>query len=206
MGLIARIIAIVAGLAGGTIFSQAPEFAQQYRQRIGGAIDELRVIVEDFNAQAAEHHLDRQQALNAYAQSPDDFLRDRGVSMRSTITRYETLLSQQLHLGTAAPVAKPFILLQDADEGVLANTARLHARRARQFCRSRLGRDRLCRRLGRGGAAGIGCAAGHEDTARPSSGAMNQLAANAAWGNEDRTVFELIFENGLRTLPAGWPT
>jgi len=124
MGPIARIFAIVAGLAGGTVFSQAPEFAQQYRQRIGGAIDELRVIVEDFNAQAAEHHLDRQQALNAYAQSSDDFLRDRGVSMRSTITRYETLLSQQLHLGTAAPVAKPFVLLGNADDVVFANTWR----------------------------------------------------------------------------------
>ncbi|MGR9498947.1 DUF2937 family protein [Rhizobium leguminosarum] len=124
MGPIARIIAVVAGLAGGTVFSQAPEFAQQYRQRIGGAIDELRVIVEDFNAQAAEHHLDRQQALNAYARSSDDFLRDRGVSMRSTITRYETLMSQQLHLGTAAPVAKPFVLLQDADDVVFANTWR----------------------------------------------------------------------------------
>ncbi|MHC2458179.1 uncharacterized membrane protein YuzA (DUF378 family) [Rhizobium leguminosarum] len=124
MGPIARIITVVAGLAGGTVFSQAPEFVQQYRQRIGGAIDELRVIVEDFNAQAAEHHLDRQQALNAYAQSSDDFLRDRGVSMQSTISRYETLLSQQLHLGTAAPVAKPFVLLQDADDVVFANTWR----------------------------------------------------------------------------------
>ncbi|MGO7363633.1 DUF2937 family protein [Rhizobium leguminosarum] len=124
MGQIARIITIVAGLAGGTAFSQAPEFAQQYRQRIGGSIDELRVIVEDFNTQAAEHHLDRQQALNAYALSSDNFLRDRGVSMQSTITRYETLLSQQLHLGTAAPVAKSFVLLGNADDVVFANTWR----------------------------------------------------------------------------------
>ncbi|NKL34114.1 DUF2937 family protein [Rhizobium leguminosarum bv. viciae] len=124
MGPIARIITIVAGLAGGTVFSQAPEFAQQYRQRIGGAIDELRVIVDDFNTQAAEHHLDRQQALNAYAQSSDDFLRDRGVSMQSTITRYETLLSQQFRLGTAAPAAKPFVLLRNADDVVFANTWR----------------------------------------------------------------------------------
>ncbi|WP_064686359.1 DUF2937 family protein [Rhizobium bangladeshense] len=124
MGPIARIIAIVAGLAGGTVFSQAPEFAQQYRQRIGGAIDELRVIVEDFNRQAAEHDLDRQQALNTYAQSSDDFLRDRGASMQSTIARYETLLSQQLKLGTAAPVAKPFVLIGEPDDVVFANTLR----------------------------------------------------------------------------------
>ncbi|MBX5130961.1 DUF2937 family protein [Rhizobium lentis] len=124
MGQIARIIAIVAGLAGGTVFSQAPEFAQQYRQRIGGAIDELRVIVDDFNRQAAQHHLNRQQALSAYAQSADDFLRDRGVSMQSTITRYEKLQLQQLKLATAAPVAKPFVLLGDADDVVFANTWR----------------------------------------------------------------------------------
>ncbi|PDT26183.1 hypothetical protein CO660_29265 [Rhizobium sp. L9] len=124
MGQIARIIALVAGLAGGTVFSQAPEFAQQYRQRIGGAIDELRVIVEDFNRQAAQHQLDREQALNAYAQSSDDFLRDRGVSMQSTITRYETLQSQQLKLAAAAPVAKPFVLLSNADDVVFANTWR----------------------------------------------------------------------------------
>ncbi|MBX5136973.1 DUF2937 family protein [Rhizobium lentis] len=124
MGQIARIIALVAGLAGGTVFSQAPEFAQQYRQRIGGAIDELRVIVEDFNRQAAQHQLDREQALNAYAQSSDDFLRDRGVSMQSTIARYETLQSQQLKLSTAAPVAKPFVLLSNADDVVFANTWR----------------------------------------------------------------------------------
>ena len=122
--IIGRILAVAIGLMTGLAGAQMPEFAQQYRQRIGGAIDELRVIVEDFNAQAAEHHLDRQQALNAYAQSSDDFLRDRGVSMRSTITRYETLLSQQLHLGTAAPVAKPFVLLGNADDVVFANTWR----------------------------------------------------------------------------------
>ncbi|SCB60384.1 Protein of unknown function [Rhizobium aethiopicum] len=124
MGSIARIIAIVAGLAGGTVFSQAPEFAQQYRQRIGGAVDELRVIVEDFHRQAAQHQLDRQQALNAYAQSADDFLRDRGISMQSTIARYERLLSQQLKLATAAPVAKPFVLLREPDDVVFANTWR----------------------------------------------------------------------------------
>ncbi len=84
-------------------FSQAPEFAQQYRQRIGGAIDELRIIVDDFTKQAADHHLDRQQALDVYARSPDDFLRDRGLSMRSTLERYERLVTQQSDLGRAAP-------------------------------------------------------------------------------------------------------
>jgi len=122
MGQIGRGVILAVGLAGGTLFSQAPEFAQQYRQRIGGAIDELRIIVDDFTKQAAEHHLDRQQALDVYARSPDDFLRDRGLSMRSTLERYERLVTQQSDLGRAAPVAKPFILMRNADDGILAST------------------------------------------------------------------------------------
>jgi uncharacterized membrane protein YuzA (DUF378 family) len=124
MGQIGRAVTLVVGLAGGTLFSQAPEFAQQYRQRIGGAIDELRIIVDDFTKQAADHHLDRQQALDVYARSPDDFLRDRGLSMRSTLERYERLVTQQSDLGSAPPVAKPFVLMRDADEGIITNTWR----------------------------------------------------------------------------------
>ncbi|EJJ26878.1 DUF2937 family protein [Rhizobium sp. CF142] len=124
MGQIGRAVTLAVGLAGGTLFSQAPEFAQQYRQRIGGAIDELSIIVDDFTKQAADHHLDRQQALDVYARSPDDFLRDRGLSMRSTLERYELLITQQSDLGAALPVAKPFVLMRSADEGILANTWR----------------------------------------------------------------------------------
>jgi hypothetical protein len=40
---LALAIALIAGLLG----SQGPEFAQQYRQRIGGALDELKRIVAD---------------------------------------------------------------------------------------------------------------------------------------------------------------
>ena len=124
MGQIGRAITLAVGLAGGTLFSQAPEFAQQYRQRIGGAIDELKIIVDDFTKQAADHHLERQQALDVYARSPDDFLRDRGLSMRGTLERYERLVTQQSDLSGAVPVAKPFVLMRNADEGILANTWR----------------------------------------------------------------------------------
>jgi hypothetical protein len=44
--------------------------------------------------------------------------------MQSTIARYETLLSQQLKLGTATPVAKPFVLIGEPDDVVFANTLR----------------------------------------------------------------------------------
>jgi len=36
---------LIVGLMGAAFFAQAPEFAQQYRQRLGGAVEELRRVV-----------------------------------------------------------------------------------------------------------------------------------------------------------------
>ena len=43
-----RIFTVLTMLAGGTLTSQLPEFAQQYRQRLGGAIDALEQVMTDF--------------------------------------------------------------------------------------------------------------------------------------------------------------
>jgi hypothetical protein len=45
---LALAIAVLAGLIG----SQGPEFAQQYRQRLGGALEELHRIIAEFDAEA----------------------------------------------------------------------------------------------------------------------------------------------------------
>ena len=42
-------VAFVIGLLLGFVLSQTPEFAQQYRQRLGGAVDELQRIVLQFD-------------------------------------------------------------------------------------------------------------------------------------------------------------
>ena len=40
-----RALSILGGLVLGFGFAQFPEYAQQYEQRLGGAVDELRIIV-----------------------------------------------------------------------------------------------------------------------------------------------------------------
>ncbi|WEZ84261.1 DUF2937 family protein [Rhizobium sp. 32-5/1] len=121
---IARFLALGAGLFGGIVLSQAPEMTQQYGQRIGGALDELRVIVENFDQQAAQNKIDRDKALTLYGASGEPFLRSQGVSMQETITRFETLEAQNEALSTALPVLKPFVLIRDADSAILANAWR----------------------------------------------------------------------------------
>ena len=86
-----RMVAGIGGIGLAVALSQFPEYAQQYTQRLGGAVDELRIVTEKFDRDAADAGLDRQQALTRYQSSTDDFLTGRGTSEAANFTRYEEL-------------------------------------------------------------------------------------------------------------------
>jgi hypothetical protein len=117
-----RALSILGGLALGFGFAQFPEYAQQYEQRLGGAVDELRIIVDDFDRGAASFGLSREDALLRYAASPDGFLQDRGLSMRMTIARYERLRADLTQLQSAGAIQRAQLLPRylDSDVGARA--------------------------------------------------------------------------------------
>ena len=82
--MVRRFIAGAGGAALAVMLSQFPEYAQQYTQRLGGAVDELRVITEDFDRAAEAGGLNRAEAIERYSVSNDDFLAGRGTSMTAT--------------------------------------------------------------------------------------------------------------------------
>ena len=82
-----RLLTVVAAAFGALVASQFPEFAQQYRQRLGGALDEMRQVVAEFDADAARNHLTREQALSNYGASGAPFFRDQGTTVKGTIGR-----------------------------------------------------------------------------------------------------------------------
>jgi hypothetical protein len=86
-----RTLAILGGVALGFALSQFPEYAQQYVQRLGGAVDELKIIVNDFDRGAAEAGLTRDEALSHFAGVNDSFIAGRGEAAAATIARYERL-------------------------------------------------------------------------------------------------------------------
>jgi hypothetical protein len=88
-----RTLASVVGLGLAIALSQFPEYAQQYTQRLGGAVDELQIVTQDFDRAAASGGLSRAEALDRYNASNDDFLAGRGTSMTATFQRYEQLSS-----------------------------------------------------------------------------------------------------------------
>lgn len=86
-----RILSALGGLVLGVLLSQFPEYAQQYTQRLGGAVDELRVLTEEFDGAATQAGLTRQQALTRYQQVGDAFVAGRGAAMDRTFLRYDQL-------------------------------------------------------------------------------------------------------------------
>lgn len=117
-----RTLSILGGLVLGFGFAQFPEYAQQYEQRLGGAVDELKLIVEDFDRDAAAFGLNREEALQRYAVSPDEFLVDRGLSMRITLQRYDILRASLTDLQNAGAIQRAQHLPQylDSDVGARA--------------------------------------------------------------------------------------
>lgn len=120
----ATIGALIVSLAGGAITSQAPELAQQYRQRLGGALEEVTHVVADFDADAARNSLKREEALVLHDQAKEPFLRDRGQSIRRTIARLEHLRHQSERLGELPPLLRPLAVIAAPDQAVLEGTFR----------------------------------------------------------------------------------
>ncbi len=95
------VLSMVGGLALGVVLSQFPEYAQQYTQRLGGAVDELRVITAEFDTAARAAGLSREAAIARYGATGDDFVSGRGTSMQATFARYEDLTAMLARIGNA---------------------------------------------------------------------------------------------------------
>src|SRR5947209_4121651 len=82
-----RRIAALIGLFFGIVASQVPEYAQQYRQRLGGAIDELNALIAGYDANATQSGKTREDAISGMQKSEDRFAQVSGDQMRDTIAR-----------------------------------------------------------------------------------------------------------------------
>lgn len=110
-----RILAFVLIILCALSASQLPEFSQQYRQRLGGAVGELGAVVSRLDEDAAAEGLSRLQALRTYDESGEPFLMRRGLSIREALARFERLNAQLLRLESAGPLMRPFEVLRSPD-------------------------------------------------------------------------------------------
>jgi len=88
-------VAFVMGLVFGFVLSQTPEFAQQYRQRLGGAIDELQRIIQQFDEDSRRSGYDRTAALRLMENNREQLVRDQASRMEEVVARHDRLLAQE---------------------------------------------------------------------------------------------------------------
>ena len=113
--MLLRSLALVVGLVSAGLASQVPEFAQQYRQRLGGALDELTAMIQQFDADATQEGTDRNGALDTLMRNAEPIARGRGVAMQRAIVRRDRLADQQRKFETAGSFGRLAAFAQDFD-------------------------------------------------------------------------------------------
>ena len=119
MSRIVRIIAFGLGLCGGIVASQGPEFAQQYRQRLGGAIDELQRVIARFDADAQASGETLDSAITRLRSNTDSFVTRQGAAMQANVERLNRLEAHRGAMMQAGPFARIALMVRDGDQDVM---------------------------------------------------------------------------------------
>lgn len=111
-----RTLGLALGLLAGLIAAQGPEFAQQYAQRLGGAIDELRRQIETLDADALATGNTRESAIERLRRNADEFVARRGDAVRDDVERFKALDAQKQAIdSTASPLGRLVAVARNPD-------------------------------------------------------------------------------------------
>jgi Protein of unknown function (DUF2937) len=112
----------VLSLFPAALFSQAPEFMQQYAQRLAGAADELQLIVRHFDDDSRRSGYDQPAALELMARNPEQLVRDQSVRMKETISRLGRLREQQSAMSQASTITRFLSFVSNYDRPLAMRT------------------------------------------------------------------------------------
>lgn len=118
-GFLDRVVCVL----GAVLFAQAPEFFQQYLQRLGGHLSEARQHLAEFEkaAQAAGKPLAK--FITDTSANADAGLAKLGQTMQHTTERVDALGSAQQALIDASVWSRPFAFVKHVDYDIAHATA-----------------------------------------------------------------------------------
>ena len=119
--MLARRLALAIALLAGLIGSQGPEFAQQYRQRLGGALEELNRIVSEFDAEVQRQNLTPAEGLKWLEDNSDPLARECGEDLGKTMARAERLNDQIQAMNSAGPLMRLYVVATRFDPDVASS-------------------------------------------------------------------------------------
>ncbi|MCB8822448.1 DUF2937 family protein [Microvirga rosea] len=116
---ITRIVAFGFGLLGGVLTSQLPEFSQQYRQRLGGSIDELTRVLQRFDSDARNNSETRESAILRLRGNADNLISRQGVAMQANAERLSRLEAHRRAMMEAGPFMRVALMIRNGDTDVM---------------------------------------------------------------------------------------
>ncbi len=122
--MLTRRLALAIGLLFGLIGTQWPEFSQQYRQRLGGALDELSRVVAAFDAEASSRSLTPAEGVARLKDNSDPLARERGADIEYDIVRQSRLERQIAAMRDAGPLERLVVMAGDLDTATAGRTLR----------------------------------------------------------------------------------
>jgi hypothetical protein len=108
------------------LFSQAPEFMQQYLQRLEGHLDEARLAVDRFRDAASQSGMTLDQLVATAAQNPNPAIGKLGGVVQEALARVDTLAGADAALRNASAWTRPFVFIAHADWGIARATATIY--------------------------------------------------------------------------------
>ena len=113
-----RRFALAIGLLFAALGTQWPEFSQQYRQRLGGALDEVTRALAAFDADAAAQSLTPDDALKRLADNPDPLAKARADAVREDLARKQRDSDALTAMKQAGPLERLVVMARDFDPQV----------------------------------------------------------------------------------------
>ncbi len=120
-GLLDRALCVV----GTVIFSQIPEFMQQYLQRLGGHLDEARRQLQQFHQTAVQSGLTLDRFILQTSANADPAVAKLGGVMTEAITRVDALEAAQSAIQHASLWSRPFVFLRHLDPAIARATGEI---------------------------------------------------------------------------------
>ncbi len=108
--------------AGAVIFMQIPAFIVQYLQRLGGHVDELKILIDKYKAAAAESGRLLPEYVQLHIQSGVKEFASTGRIMSENIDRFNFLNDSYRQISDAAGINKLFIFIKKGDIDIIRGT------------------------------------------------------------------------------------
>ena len=114
LGYLDRIVCLL----GAVSFAQAPEFFQQYFQRLGGHLDEARRTLAQFELAARASGKPFERFVSDTLVNPDPGLAKLGQTMHDTAERVANLQAAHQALGDANAWSRPWAFFRHLDSSI----------------------------------------------------------------------------------------